>query len=132
VKGEAYDVMSLALNGEELLTTVKSRERERWGVIVKGELKKMPNLVEQTRKILEIIRLSYNVSLQFIDNKLIEINPRVSTFIYQDDLIEPYLSIKLALGELSKEEVRRYSDKIQYGRRMIRYMDQIFWNPEEG
>ena len=76
------------------------------------------------------IPLSYNISIQFIGNKLIEINPRTSTYIYQDNLIEPYLAIKLLLGELTPEQIREYNGKIDYGRRMIRYMDQIFFKPK--
>jgi hypothetical protein len=83
-------------------------------------------LIEQTKKILESIPLSYCVNIQFIDDKLIEINPRVSSFIYQKDLISPYLAIKLALHEITPEEIKGYKVKIDYGRRMIRYMDQIF------
>jgi hypothetical protein len=30
------------------------------------------------------------------------------------------------LGEISKEEVRAYRKKIDFGLRMVRYMDQIF------
>ncbi|MFX0168064.1 MAG: ATP-grasp domain-containing protein [Candidatus Hodarchaeota archaeon] len=116
----------IALKGRELLTTVKTVEQARWGVIVRGELVDRPDLIEQTRTILKAIPLSYCVNLQFIANRLIEINPRVSTFIYQKELIAPYLAIKLALGELTEEEVMKYKFKIDYGRRMVRFMDQIF------
>jgi hypothetical protein len=86
-----------------------------------------PQLVEATKKIISKIPLSYNVSLQFIGNKLIEINPRTSSYIYQDNLVEPYLAVKLLLGELSPGQISEYQNKIDYGRRMIRYMDQIFY-----
>ena len=62
-----------------------------------------------------------------IEDRLIEINPRVSTFIFQDDLIEIFYSIELARGRVDKEEVRRARDRIDYGRKMIRYMDQVFF-----
>jgi carbamoyl-phosphate synthase large subunit len=117
---------SLAMEGRELLTTVKTVEQARWGVIVKGQLVEREDLVEQTRKILKAIPLSYCINIQFIADKLIEINPRVSTFLYQRNLIAPYLAIKLALGEIGEEEIRRYKERIDYGRRMVRYMDQIF------
>lgn len=117
---------TLALDGRELLTTVKTVEKARWGVIVEGELVRDEGLVNQTGEILRSIPLSYCVNVQFIANKLIEINARVSTFIYQDDLIAPYLAIKLALGELGEEDIIVYREKIDYGRRMIRYMDQMF------
>jgi carbamoyl-phosphate synthase large subunit len=125
--GQEATTDSLCLDGEELLTTVKTVEQARWGVIVRGELVRRPDLVEQTREILRAIPLSYCVNLQFIGDKLIEINPRVSTFIYQDDLVAPYLAIKLALGELAEAGVRAYQDRIAYGRRMVRYMDQVFY-----
>ena len=114
------------MNGRELLTTVKTVERARWGVIVEGELVRDEGLVNQTREILKSIPLSYCVNVQFIADKLIEINARVSTFIYQDDLIAPYLAIKIALGELDENDIIAYRQKIDYSRRMIRYMDQMF------
>ncbi len=126
IEGMEKTTDSLCYQGEELLTTIKTVEQARWGVIVRGELINNDALLEQTKQILQYIPLSYCVNIQFIEDKLIEINPRVSTFIYQKDLIAPYLSIKLALGEITKEEIKQYKNNIDYGRRMIRYMDQIF------
>lgn len=127
VEGIHYDAMCLADEGTPLLTTIKTREATRWGVIVKGELVYKPELIEICNKIIREFRLSYNVGLQFIGDKIVEINPRPSTFIYQNDLIEPYLAIRLALREISHEEIMHYQEKIHYGRRMVRYMDQVFW-----
>ena len=126
LEGMEMTTDSIAMKGKELLTAVKTVQQARWGVIVKGELVKRDDLVEQTRKILRAIPLSYCVNMQFIAGKLIEINPRVSTFIYQRALNAPYLAIKLALGELGQEDIMRYREKIDYGRRMVRYMDQVF------
>lgn len=126
-KGIDYDVMALCEKGEVLLTTVKTREKERWGIITNGELVNNLELIEATKKIISKIPLSYNISLQFIGNKLIEINPRTSSYIYQDNLIEPYLAIKLLVRELTKEQIREYQNKVDFGRRMVRYMDQIFY-----
>jgi carbamoyl-phosphate synthase large subunit len=128
VQGMHYDAMCLADNGEPLLTTIKTREASRWGIIVKGELVHKPELQSICDKIVREIGLSYNFGLQFIGDKIIEINPRPSTFIYQDDLVEPYIAIKLALGEITHEAVRSFQYRIHYGRRMVRYMDQVFWN----
>ena len=126
LKGGEITTDSISINGEELFTTVKTVEQARWGVIVRGELIKRPDLVDQTRKILKAIPLSYCNNIQFIDNKLIEINPRVSSFIYQEDAIAPYIAVKFLLGEITKDDVKAYSEKIDYGRRMVRYMDQVF------
>ena len=38
---------------------------------------------------------------------MIEVNPRISTFVYQEDLNLPYLGVKRALGEISDEELGR-------------------------
>jgi hypothetical protein len=38
----------------------------------------------------------------------------------------PYLSVKLLLGEISEDEIKKYVQQIDYGRRMVRYMDQLF------
>jgi carbamoyl-phosphate synthase large subunit len=122
---------SLVMDGHELLTTIKTVERARWGVIVEGELVHDDGLVDQSREILKSIPLSYCVNIQYIADKLIEINPRVSTFIYQKNLIAPYLAIKLALNEISEDVVKAYRSKIDYGRRMIIYMDQVFHKNEE-
>ena len=128
VEGEEIDAMTLAADGEALLVTCKTRETTRGGVIMTGELVDRPEIVRACRAIIREIPIDYNSGMQFIDGYLIEINARVSTFIYQDDLIEPYLSIKLALGEISPDEIKEYRSRIRYGRRMLRYMDQVFWD----
>ena len=50
---------------------------------------------------------------------MIEINPRISTIVYQEDLNLPYLGVKRALGEISDEELRalRAADPARRGRR---------------
>jgi carbamoyl-phosphate synthase large subunit len=127
VSGEECDVMTIGHNGEALLTTVKSRESHRWGIIDRGELVDRPELVRSTSKIIEQIPLDYNISIQFIAGKIIEINPRTSTFIYTEEFNEPWLAVKLALDLISPMEVKAYQNKIPYGTRMLRYMDQIFF-----
>ncbi len=126
--GEEIDLMTIAYKGEALLTTCKTRESHRWGVIDRGELVKRPELEESADRIVGTIRLSYNISIQYIGRKVIEINPRTSTFIYQDDLNEPWLAVKLALGLIEPDEVRAYRSNIRYGRRMVRFMDQVFFD----
>ena len=129
LEGVEYTTDPIALDGEMLLCTTKTVEAARWGVIVKGELVDRPELVGQTREILKAIPLSYCVNIQFIGDRLIEINPRVSSFIYQDELIAPYLAIRLALGEIEPDDVRALQGRVAVGRRMVRYMDQVFWDP---
>lgn len=127
VEGMAFDAMTIALDGEALLTTVKTRERDRGGVITYGKLLDEPRIREIVARIIRRIPLKYNIGLQFIGDKLIEINPRVSSFIFQDNLVEPHLAIELARGNVSKDQIRGYSNMIDYGRKMVRYMDQVFY-----
>jgi len=127
VTGVDYDCMVLANRGESLLTTVKTRENSRWGTITNGELVESPRHVELCEKIIKEFGLSYNISIQFIDEYIIEINPRTSTYIYDPNFIEPYLAVKLALGEITNDEIKAYQNKVPIGRRMIRYMDQVFF-----
>lgn len=128
--GEEIDLMTIAYQGEALLTTCKTRESHRWGVIDRGELVERPELEESAERVVRAIGLSYNISIQYIGSKVIEINPRTSTFIYQEDLNEPWLAVKLALGLIEPNEVREHRSRIRYGRRMVRFMDQIFFDPD--
>ena len=60
---------------------------------------------------------------------MIEINPRISTVVYQDDLNLPYLGIKRALGEVSDEELGALAGRVRPGRTALRYFDQLEWDP---
>ncbi|HEY7258403.1 MAG TPA: hypothetical protein VH459_05000, partial [Gaiellales bacterium] len=59
------------------------------------------------------------------DGRLLEINPRISTIVYQDDFNMPYLAVKHAMGELSEDEVSAQQSRVRTTRRAIRYYDQI-------
>ena len=59
---------------------------------------------------------------------MIEINPRISTIVYQEDLNLPYLGIKSALGEISREELMQLSAQVRPTRRALRYFDQVEWD----
>ena len=44
-------------------------------------------------------------NIQLVGEHVIEINPRISTIVYQEDLNLPYLGVKRALGEISDDEL---------------------------
>ena len=46
-------------------------------------------------------------NIQLVGDHVIEVNPRISTIVYQEDLNLPYLGVKRALGEISDDELRR-------------------------
>jgi carbamoyl-phosphate synthase large subunit len=129
-EGEEIDAMTIAYDGEALLTTCKTRESHRWGVIDRASHVDRPELKAAIAALVKHIPLRFNISIQFIGDKIIEINPRTSTFIYQDDLNEPWLAVKLGLGLITPEDVRAHSKNVRYGRRMVRLMDQIFFEED--
>ena len=127
VSGEEIDSMVLADSGTPLLITHKTREKERGGVITIGGHCKRPELDEKIKAILTKVPLSYNIGIQFKGGYLIEINPRLSTFIYAKDWVEPYFAVKFALGELSRDDVRALQARVPMDLRMVRYFDQYFF-----
>jgi carbamoyl-phosphate synthase large subunit len=130
VDGEEIDTMVLGMDGECLLITHKTREKQRGGVITAGEQVDRPALDEAVRAIVREAPLRYNAGIQFIGGALIEINPRLSTFLYTPQWVEPYFAVKLALGEYSPDDVRALQKEVPVGLRMIRYFDQIFYRPD--
>jgi len=59
---------------------------------------------------------------------VIEINPRISTIVYQEDLNIPYLGVKRALGELPDGELEELQGRVIPGRKALRYFDQVEWD----
>jgi len=119
---------ALVHKGEILLGMVKTRDAINTGLAMSFKTVDRPDLEKYAARILRKIPLDFFVNIQFKDDKLLEINPRVSTFVYQDNLILPYLGIKWALGEIDRGELEKLTDRIDYTRRTIRYYDQVFWN----
>jgi hypothetical protein len=64
-------------------------------------------------------------NIQLVGEHVIEINPRISTIVYQEDLNLPYLGVKRAIGEISDDELRTYAERIRPGRTALRYFDQL-------
>ena len=106
----------------------KTREAVDTGLAMAFRTVDRPELVEVSRHICRTLRLDWFVNIQFKGDSLLEVNPRVSTFVYQDDFILPYLGIKYALGELSLPDVRAAQTRVRASRRTVRYYDQVFWD----
>ncbi len=121
---EQRTVDAICSQGKMLLSSVKTVERARWGVVTLSTLVEDLDLTRQTEDILNQIPLSWCINVQFIGRKLIEINPRVSSFVHQEEVCFPYLALRKACGmSVDWNEARR---RIKVGRRMVRYMDQVF------
>ena len=59
---------------------------------------------------------------------MIEVNPRISTIVYQENLNIPYLGVKRVLGEISDDELASYRARVRPGRTALRYFDQLEWD----
>ena len=130
VEGREFTVDVLADAGEILLGMTKTRDAINTGLAMSFLTVSRPDLERYAKRILQAIPLTYFANIQFKGDMLLEINPRVSTFVYQDDLILPYLGIKYALHEVDRAELNALHGRIDYTRRTIRYYDQVFWNEE--
>src|SRR5947208_13053361 len=84
-----------------------------------------PSLMEIARRIVRELGIDHFFNIQLVGDYVIEINPRISTIVYQDDLNLPYLGVKRALGEISDEELRGYASRVRPGRTALRYFDQL-------
>ncbi len=121
---EQRTVDAICDKGELLLSSVKTVERARWGVVTLSTLVRDRVLVGQAIEILDQIPLSWCINVQFIGGKLVEINPRVSSFVHQKEVCFPYLALRKACG--MSVDWKGAAKRIQIGRRMVRYMDQVF------
>jgi hypothetical protein len=85
-------------------------------------------LMEVADRIAAAFGLEHFFNIQLVGDAVIEINPRISTIVYQEDLNLPYLGVKHALGEIDEDELATYARRIRPGRRALRYFDQVEWD----
>jgi hypothetical protein len=74
------------------------------------------------------LHIEWFFNIQLVGEHVIEINPRISTIVYQEDLNLPYLGIKRALGEISDHELAALGTRVRPGRTALRYFDQVEWD----
>ena len=132
-------VMELATGGERtidgitrggriLLGHAKTREAMRAGLAMFFQTLDDPWLMVIAGKIVAELDLDHFFNIQLVGDKVIEINPRISTIVYQEDLNLPYLGVKAALGEISEDELAALAPRIRPTRRALRYFDQVEWD----
>jgi hypothetical protein len=85
-------------------------------------------LMEVAQRIVAELGIEYFFNIQLVGDHVIEVNPRISTIVYQEDLNLAYLGIKSALGEISHEELMQLSAHVRPTRRALRYFDQVEWD----
>ena len=112
-------------NGEILTCSVKNRLNFASGLAMGFEMIEDNAALDYAKKLLEHLPMDYCIDISTRGGVLMEINPRVSTYIYGENYCAPYLSLKLAMGEMSADEVRNYQKELPIGKKMFRYYGQI-------
>jgi carbamoyl-phosphate synthase large subunit len=122
----------IAAGGRILLGHPKTRESMRAGLAMYFATLDDEWLMDVAAKIVETLSLDHFFNIQLVGNKVIEINPRISTIVYQEDLNLPWLGVRHALGEISAEELVSYRERVRPTRRALRYFDQVEWDDPSG
>ena len=129
-------VMELATGGERTIDGIadgkrvvlghpKTREAMRAGLAMYFVTLEDEELMATADKLVRELAIEWFFNIQLVGEHVIEINPRISTIVYQDDLNLPYLGVKRALGEISDDELVALRSRIQPGRASLRYFDQV-------
>jgi carbamoyl-phosphate synthase large subunit len=129
-------VMELATGGERTIDGIgdgervvvghpKTREAMRAGLAMFFVTLDDPALMEMADTIVRELKIEWFFNIQLVGDAVIEINPRISTVVYQEDFNLPWLGVKRALGELSDEELSALQSRIRPGRTALRYFDQV-------
>ena len=125
VTGLERTVDGYARGGEVLFAHAKTREELRAGLAMRFVALDDPALVAAASAVVGALCLDGFFNVQFIGGALLEVNPRISTIVYQEDLNLPYLGVKRAIGEISDEELVGLRSRIRLGRSALRYFDQV-------
>ena len=113
-------------NGREIvLGHPKTREAMRAGLAMYFVTLEDAELMRLAGLIVAELGIEHFFNIQLVGEQVIEINPRISTVVYQEDLNLPYLGIKRALGEISDDELRALAGRVRPGRTALRYFDQL-------
>jgi hypothetical protein len=129
-EGKERTIDGIAAAGRILLGHPKTRESMRAGLAMYFETLEGEDLMEVAERIVGALGLDHFFNIQLVGEVVVEVNPRISTIVYQEDLNLPYLGLKRALGEIDAEELAAYARRLRPTRRMLRYFDQLEWDDE--
>ena len=129
VAGGERTVDGFAEAGRIVLGHAKTREAMRAGLAMRFETLDDPALMETAARLVRALELDGFFNLQLVGDAVIELNPRISTIIYQPDYNLAWLGVRRALGRLTDAEAEAAQAHIQPGRVAIRYFDQIEVGP---
>jgi carbamoyl-phosphate synthase large subunit len=123
--GKEHTVDGICRGGRLVLGHAKTRERMRAGLAMYFETVDRPDLVDAARRLCAELDLDWLCNVQFVGDLLLEVNPRISTIVYQEDLNLPYLAVRHAVGELDEDELASFVSRVRTTRRALRYYDQV-------
>ena len=126
--GTERTIDGFAAAGRILLGHPKTREAMRAGLAMYFETLDDPELMRIAGRIVAELELDHFFNIQLVGGRVIEVNPRISTIVYQEDLNLPYLGVKYVLGEVSSEELATLAARARPTRRALRYFDQVEWD----
>jgi carbamoyl-phosphate synthase large subunit len=132
-------VMELAAGGERTVDGIadgervvlghpKTRESMRAGLAMYFVTLADEGLMEVADRIVRDLSIEWFFNIQLVGDHVIEVNPRISTIVYQEDLNLPWLGVKRALGEIGDEELAELRARVRPGRTALRYFDQLEWD----
>jgi carbamoyl-phosphate synthase large subunit len=132
-------VMELAEGGERTIDGIadgarvvlghpKTREAMRAGLAMYFVTLEDDSLMEIADRIVREVAIEWFFNIQLVGERVIEINPRISTVVYQEDLNVPWLGVKRALGEISDDELAAMRTRVRPGRTALRFFDQVEWD----
>ena len=123
--GREYKVNPVLVKGKMLICSVKDRLNYASGLAMGFEVISHDESIEYGKEVMKHIPMDYCVDIQLRGGVLMEINPRVSTFIYDENYCPPYLALKLAMEEMTEAEIEGYQKNVPIGKKMFRYYGQV-------
>ncbi len=127
-RGKERTIDGIARGGRIVLGHPKTREAMRAGLAMYFETLDDPALMDVAASIVAELELDHFFNIQLVGDTVIEINPRISTVVYQVELNLPYLGVKFALGELDEPGLAAEAARIRPTRRALRFFDQVEWD----
>jgi predicted ATP-grasp superfamily ATP-dependent carboligase len=129
-------VMELAVGGERTVDGIadgrrivlghpKTREAMRAGLAMYFVTLDDEELLATAERIVAELEIEWFFNIQLVGEHVIEVNPRISTIVYQEDLNLPWLAVKRALGEISDNELAALRTRVRPGRTALRYFEQL-------
>ena len=125
ITGQEQATDAICRDGRTLVISAKTREAIRGGT---GDGIRADRPARSAGVVTQDDRgagLDHLVNLGFIGEYLLEVNARISTVVYQPDLNMSWLTVKLAMGMITEDELLELQPRVEIGRRVTRYFDQL-------